>query len=71
MSISRRKFIELAASFGALCDTGTRRDVGQFVTDQKLGAGRSLDQALESITACVAVREKQTPAVTAWLAQRR
>lgn len=61
----------LAASFGAFCDSGMRRDVGQFFARRKLAAGRSLDQALESITACVAVREKQTPAVTAWLSQRR
>ena len=61
----------LIRSMSAFCDAGSRDRIKAFFTEHKLPAAeRTLQQTLEQITNCIALREKQTPAVTAWLAAR-
>jgi len=61
----------LIRSMTNFCDPQWRDKVSAFFTQHKLPAGaRALDQTLESINNCVALREKQAPNVDAWLAAR-
>ena len=61
----------LVRALGSFCDAGGRDDVAAFFAAHPLpGAARTLTQTVEQITNCIALREKQTPAVTAWLAAR-
>lgn len=61
----------LIRSMSAFCDTGARDRIRAFFTEHKLpGAERTLQQTIEQITNCIALREKQTPAVGAWLSAR-
>jgi aminopeptidase N len=61
----------LVRSMAAFCDPQSRDKVKQFFTDHKLpAAARALDQTLETINNCIALREKQAPIVKAWLAAR-
>ena len=61
----------LIRSMSAFCDAGSRDRIRAFFAEHKLpGAERTLEQPLEQITNCIALREKQTPAVGAWLAAR-
>jgi aminopeptidase N len=61
----------LVRAMGAFCDAGARARIASFFGEHKLpGAARTLEQTLERIDQCIAVREKQTPAVEAWLAAR-
>jgi aminopeptidase N len=58
-------------SLGAFCDASSRDAIASFLAAHPLpGAARTLTQAIEQINNCIALREKQTPAVTAWLAAR-
>ncbi len=62
----------LIRSMSAFCDTGARDRIRAFFTEHKLpGAERTLQQTIEQITNCIALREKQTPAVGAWLSARQ
>lgn len=61
--------VHFVESLGAFCDATTRDDIKGFFATHKLpAASRALDQTIESINNCIAIREKQTPALTAWLA---
>jgi aminopeptidase N len=58
-------------SLGAFCDAGSRDAIASFFAAHPLpGAARTLSQTIEQINNCIALREKQTPAVTAWFAAR-
>ena len=60
----------LVRSMAAFCDPQWRDKVKQFFTEHKLPAAvRALDQTLETINNCIALREKQTPNVEAWLTE--
>ena len=55
---------------GSFCDARSRDDITAFFAEHKLpAAARTLDQTIERINNCIALREKQTPAVQAWLAR--
>ena len=61
----------LIRSMSAFCDAGSRDQIRSFFAEHKLpAAARTLEQTLEQITNCIGLREKQTPAVGAWLAAR-
>ena len=61
----------LIRSMSAFCDAGSRDHIRAFFAEHKLPAAeRTLQQTLEQITNCIGLREKQTPAVGAWLAAR-
>ena len=61
----------LVQALGAFCDAGPRDEIAAFFAAHPLpGAARTLTQTLEQITNCVALRQKQTPAVAGWLAAR-
>ena len=61
----------LVRSLGSFCEAPARDDVAAFFAAHPLpGAARTLTQTLEQINNCIALREKQRPAVAAWLAAR-
>jgi aminopeptidase N len=61
----------LVASLGNFCDARTRDQIASFFAAHKLpGAVRTLDQTMERINNCIELKEKQTPAVSAWLDTR-
>ena len=61
----------LTRSLGAFCDAGARDRITAFFAAHPLpAAARTLTQTVEQINHCIALRERQTPAVTAWLAAR-
>jgi aminopeptidase N len=63
--------VNLTRALGAFCDAASRDDVKTFFAAHPLpGAARTLTQTVEQINNCIALREKQTPAVTGWLAAR-
>jgi aminopeptidase N len=63
--------VNLIRSLGAFCDVRSRDEIAVFFAAHPLpGAVRTLSQTIEQITNCVALRETQAPAVTAWLAAR-
>jgi aminopeptidase N len=61
----------LTHALGAFCDAGSRDDVQAFFAAHPLpAAARTLAQTIEQINNCIELKEKQTPAVTSWLATR-
>jgi aminopeptidase N len=61
----------LVESLGAFCDARSRDDIKDFFTTHKLPvASRALDQTLERINNCIAMKEKESANVAAWLAVR-
>jgi aminopeptidase N len=63
--------VNLVRSLGAFCDATRRDEIAAFFAAHPLpGAARTLTQTIEQINSCITLREKQTPAVTAWLAAR-
>jgi aminopeptidase N len=63
--------VRLIESLGAFCDGRSRDDISAFFKTHKLpAASRALDQTLERINNCIAMRQKETSAVATWLAQR-
>ena len=60
--------VNLVRSLAAFCDTETRDDIRRFFGTHKLPAvARTLDQTIERIDSCIALREKQTSGVERWL----
>jgi aminopeptidase N len=60
------------AQTGSFCDERQAEDVKQFFTAHPVPDGdRALRQALQRIGACVELRAKQAPDVSAWLAKQR
>jgi aminopeptidase N len=63
--------VNLVRAFGAFCDAHQRDEVAAFFAAHPLpGAARTLTQTIEQIDNCMALREKQMPAVGAWLQAR-
>jgi len=63
--------VRLVESLDAFCDLTARGDIKAFFAAHKLpAASRTLDQTIERINNCISIRERETPAVTTWLAQR-
>jgi aminopeptidase N len=61
----------LIGSMANFCDARSRDRITAFFAAHQLpAAARTLDQTLEQIGNCIALREKQTPAVETWLAAR-
>ena len=61
----------LVRVMGTFCDAAAADRIRTFFAAHPLpAAARSLEQTQEEIANCVAVREKQTPAVAEWLASR-
>ena len=61
----------LVRALGSFCDASARDEVAAFFAAHPLpGAARTLTQTTEQITNCIALGEKQRPAVAAWLAAR-
>ena len=62
----------VVSGVGAFCDARTRDDVRAFFAAHPLSSAvRTLDTAIERIDNCIAIRDKQTPLVTEWLATGR
>jgi aminopeptidase N len=60
--------VRLVQSLGSFCDAESREDIRSFFTARKLAsASRALDQTLERIDNCIAMKQKQKPALMAWL----
>jgi hypothetical protein len=63
--------VPLVQSLQSFCDPRTRDDIRSFFAAHKLPtASRALDQTLEGMSNCIAVKEKQTPALAVWLTRR-
>ena len=63
--------VRLVESLGSFCDARSRDEVRDFFKSHKLpAASRALDQTLERITNCIAMKTKGGAAVATWLAQR-
>jgi aminopeptidase N len=61
----------LVRAMGSFCDAKSRDDIKQFFTAHPLpAAARTLDQTLERIDSCIALRSGETAAAAAWLAAR-
>jgi hypothetical protein len=59
----------IAGAVGAFCTREKRTEVEQFFKQHPVPAAeRALRQALERIDSCVAVKGRQAPAASAWLA---
>jgi len=58
----------LIRSMSSFCDAASREQITSFFTAHQLpGAARTLQQTVEQINNCIGLRERQTPAVEAWL----
>ena len=63
--------VNLTRALGAFCDATSRDEITSFFAAHPLPAAqRTLAQTVEGINNCIASKEKQTPAVTAWLSAR-
>jgi aminopeptidase N len=61
----------VVSSLESFCDPASRDDIKRFFAAHKLpAASRTLDQTLERINTCIAIKEKQSPALQTWLASR-
>jgi hypothetical protein len=61
----------LIRSMGAFCEAGPRDEIAAFFAAHPLpAAARTLTQTVEQISSCIALKQRQTPAVTAWLSTR-
>jgi aminopeptidase N len=61
----------LVRSLGSFCDASSRDDVRAFFATRRLPGGTgALNQTIERIDNCIALRETQTPSVAEWLAAR-
>ena len=62
----------LTRSLGGFCDATSRDEIVSFFAAHPLpAAARTLSQTVERINNCIAIREKETLAVTAWLSSGR
>jgi aminopeptidase N len=61
----------LVESLGSACDPRLRDDIRSFFATHKLpAASRTLDQTLERINNCIALKDKQAPVLARWLSAR-
>jgi len=59
----------IAGTVGAFCSREKRAEVERFFKEHPVPAAeRTLRQAFERIDSCVAVKERQAPAASSWLA---
>jgi aminopeptidase N len=63
--------VRVVQSLNSFCDTASRDDIRAFFASHKLpAASRTIDQTLERINTCIAMKEKQAPALQSWLSTR-
>jgi len=63
--------LTLAEALGSFCDARSRDDIREFFRTHKLpAASRALDQTIERINNCVAMKSGQSDAVATWLETR-
>src|SRR5206468_3234687 len=61
----------VVGSLSAFCDAASRDDISAFFKQHPLpAAARTLNQTIERINNCIALRTAQTPVVASWLASR-
>jgi puromycin-sensitive aminopeptidase len=61
--------VSLVEALGSFCDARSRDDIRDFFRAHKLpAASRALDQTLERINNCIAIKDKGSAAVAGWLA---
>ena len=64
--------VGLVGALSSFCDAGTRDDITAFfAAHPRPTAARRLRQTLETIDNCIALREKQAPALVEWLSRER
>jgi aminopeptidase N len=64
--------VTVVRALQSFCDVKSRDDIRAFLASHKLpAASRSIDQTLERINSCIAVKERQTPALESWLSTTR
>jgi aminopeptidase N len=62
----------LVSALGSFCDAGARDDIKAFFAAHKLpSAARGLQQTVERIDNCIALRQKQMPILATWLSRAR
>jgi puromycin-sensitive aminopeptidase len=62
----------LVSALGSFCDAGARDDIKAFFAAHKLpSAARGLQQTVERIDNCIALRQKQMPILATWLGRAR
>jgi aminopeptidase N len=60
----------MMAALSSFCDAGSRDDImAFFAAKPRPTAARALQQSLERITNCIALREQQAPALAEWVAE--
>ena len=60
--------VRLVQGLGVFCDAVSRDDIRAFFTTHTLpAASRALDQTIERINNCIAIKEKQSAPLAAWL----
>jgi aminopeptidase N len=63
--------VRLVQALGSFCDASTREDIRSFFSVHRLpAAARALNQTIERINSCVAMKDKQTAPLASWLASR-
>src|SRR5262245_3677470 len=63
--------VRLVEALGAFCDPKSRDEIKDFFKAHPLpAASRALDQTLERINSCIAMKDKESPDAAKWLAQR-
>ena len=63
--------VRLVEALGAFCDAKSRDDIKDFFkAHPQPAASRALDQTLERINSCIAMKDKESGNVSAWLARR-
>ncbi len=64
--------VRIVEALGSFCTVEARDDVKAFFAAHTLGAAaRTIDQTIERMNNCIALRAKQAPIMAAWLADRR
>jgi aminopeptidase N len=62
----------IIAALGSFCDAASRDDVAAFFTVHKLpSAARGLQQTIERLNNCIALKQQQMPALATWLAREK
>jgi aminopeptidase N len=58
----------VVGALGSFCDAAARDDIAAFFAAHKLpSAARGLQQTIETINSCIALKQQQQPALAAWL----
>jgi aminopeptidase N/puromycin-sensitive aminopeptidase len=63
--------VRIVQALASFCDARSRDDIRGFFSSHRLGnADRTVDQTIERIDNCIALRESQSAAVAGWLRNR-